>query len=71
LQELADFAKDLGVTIAIENTSPESEEETLWELSKQFSQSKIFPSNALSPQVPKQFFCRKLENTNMGRRLKN
>ena len=33
LQELADFAKDLGVTIAIENTPPELEEESL-EISK-------------------------------------
>lgn len=69
LQELASFAKGLGVTIAIENTSPEVEEESLWELSKQFSNGRIFPSSIISPQTHKPTFLREISKYNYGSKI--
>jgi len=70
LQELASFAKDLGVTIAIENTSPELEEESLWELSKRFSNGRMFPPSVLNPQKkPKPTFLREVTKYNYGTKI--
>jgi len=70
LQELASFAKDLGVTIAIENTSPEVEEESLWELSKRFSNGRVFPPSVLNPQKkPKPTFLREITKYNYGTKI--
>jgi len=66
LQELASFAKDLGVTIAIENTSPEVEEESLWELSKHLNNGRIFPPSVLTSQTPKPTFLREISKYNYG-----
>ena len=71
LQELASFAKDLGVTIAIENRCPELEEESLWELSKRFSNSKMFPSSVLTPQIPKPLFLREISKYNYGTKIED
>lgn len=71
LQELASFAKDLGVTIVIENTSPELEEESLWELSKRFSNSRMFPSSVLTPQTPKPIFLREISKYNYGTKIED
>jgi len=71
LQELASFAKDLGVTIAIENTSPELEEESLWELSKRFSNGRMFPLSALTPQTPKPIFLREISKYNYGTKIED
>ena len=68
LQELADFAKDLGVTITIENTSPGLEEETLWELSKRFN-SRMFPHSALTPQTPKPIFLQEVRKYKYGTKI--
>ena len=65
LQELSTFAKDLGVTIAIENTSPELEEETLWELSKRFNGS-MFPHSPLTPRTPKPIFLQEVRKYKYG-----
>ncbi|HDK25775.1 MAG TPA: sugar phosphate isomerase/epimerase [Candidatus Atribacteria bacterium] len=70
LQELASFARDLGVTIAIENTSPDVEEETLWELSKHFSNGRMFPPSVLNPQKkPKPTFLREISKYNYGTKI--
>ncbi|HBY57012.1 MAG TPA: hypothetical protein DEG96_04035 [Candidatus Atribacteria bacterium] len=69
LQELADFAKNLGVTITIENTSPEVEEETLWELSKRFSNGRVFPAHTLSPQTPKPIFLQEVRKYKYGTKI--
>jgi sugar phosphate isomerase/epimerase len=69
LQELADFAEDLGVTIAIENTSPELEEETLWELSKRFSNSRVHPSYASSPRALKLIFLQEVRKYKYGTKI--
>ncbi|TFG93278.1 MAG: sugar phosphate isomerase/epimerase [Candidatus Atribacteria bacterium] len=68
LQELADFAKDLGVTIAIENTCPDLKEETLWELSKQFN-GRMFPPSALNPQTPKPIFLQEVRKYKYGTKI--
>jgi len=68
LQELATFAKDLGVTITIENTSPELEEETLWELSKQFN-GRTFPYSAVVPQTPKPVFLQEVRKYKYGTKI--
>jgi len=68
LQELADFAKDLGVTIAIENTCPDLKEETLWELSKQFN-GRMFPPSALAPQTPKPIFLQEVRKYKYGTKI--
>ena len=68
LQELADFAKDLGVAIAIENISPELEEETLWELSKGFN-GRMFPPSALIPQTPKPIFLQEVRKYKYGTKI--
>lgn len=68
LQELADLAKDLGVTIAIENTCPDLKEETLWELSKQFN-GKMFPPSALAPQTPKPIFLQEVRKYKYGTKI--
>ncbi|MBE3035653.1 MAG: sugar phosphate isomerase/epimerase [Candidatus Atribacteria bacterium] len=69
LQELADFAKDLGVTIVIENTCPELEEETLWELSRRFGNSRVIPSYSLSPQTPKPIFLQEVRKYKYGTKI--
>jgi len=69
LQELASFAKDLGVTIAIENTSPEVEEESLWELSKHLNNGRIFPPSVLTSQTPKPTFLREISKYNYGTKI--
>jgi len=68
LQELATFAKDLGVTITIENISPELEEETLWELSKQFN-GRTFPYSAVVPQTPKPVFLQEVRKYKYGTKI--
>ena len=68
LQELADFAKDLGVTIAIENTCPDLKEETLWELSKQFN-GRMFPQYTLTPQTPKPIFLQEVRKYKYGTKI--
>ena len=68
LQELATFAKDLGVTITIENTSPELEEETLWELSKGFNGS-MFPHSSLAPRTPKPIFLQEVRKYKYGTKI--
>jgi sugar phosphate isomerase/epimerase len=68
LQELADFAKDLGVTIAIENISPEVEEETLWELSKR-SNGSMFPHPSLTPRIPKPIFLQEVRKYKYGTKI--
>jgi len=68
LQELADFAKDLGVTIVIENTSPELEEETLWELSKR-SSGRMFPPSVLTHQTPKPIFLQGVRKYKYGTKI--
>jgi len=70
-QELASFAKDLGVTIAIENTSPELEEESLWELSKRFNNGRMFPPSVLTPQTPKPIFLREISKYNYGTKIED
>lgn len=69
LQELADFAKDLGVTIVIENTCPELEEETLWELSRRFGNSRVIPSYSLSPQILKPIFLQEFRKYKYGTKI--
>ena len=69
IQDLASYAKDLGVTIAIENTSPELEEESLWELSKRVSNGKIFPSSIVAPQITKPTFLREISKYNYGSKI--
>ena len=69
LQDLASFASDLGVTIAIENTSPEVEEESLWELSKRISNNRMFPSPVLTPQTAKPIFLREISKYNYGTKI--
>ena len=69
LQELADFAKDLGVTIVIENTCPELEEENLWELSRRFGNSRVIPSYSLSPQTPKPIFLQEVRKYKYGTKI--
>ena len=71
LQELATFAKDFGVTIAIENISPDVEEESIWELSKHFSNDRIFPFSALTPQTPKPIFLREISKYNYGTKIED
>jgi len=71
LQELASFAKNLGVTIAMENGCPELEEESLWKLSKRFSNGKIFPSSAFTPQTPKPTFLREISKYNYGANIED
>jgi len=66
LQELASFAKDLQVTIAVENTSPDVEEEYLWELSKQINNNINFPSSVTTSQKSKSFFLREISKYNYG-----
>ncbi|MBA3061590.1 MAG: TIM barrel protein, partial [Atribacteria sp.] len=68
LQELADFAKDLGVTIAIENTCPDLKEETLWELSKQFN-GRMFAPSALNAQTPKPIFLQEVRKYKYGTKI--
>jgi len=68
LQELATFAKDLGVIITIENTSPELEEETLWELSKQFN-GRMFPYSVVAPQTPKPIFLQEIRKYKYGTKI--
>ena len=69
LQELATFAKDLGVTITIENISPDVEEESIWELSKRFNNDKMFPSSVLTPKTPKPTFLREISKYNYGTKI--
>ncbi|MCJ7656475.1 MAG: sugar phosphate isomerase/epimerase [Candidatus Atribacteria bacterium] len=69
LQELADFAKDLGVTIVIENTCPDLEEETLWELSRRFGNSRVIPSYNLSAQTPKPIFLQEVRKYKYGTKI--
>lgn len=69
LQELAYFAKDLGVTITIENTSPDVEEESIWELSKRFNNGRMFPPSVLTPQTPKPTFLREISKYNYGTKI--
>jgi len=69
LQELATFAKDLGVTIAIENISPDVEEESIWELSKRFNNDKMLPSSVLTPKTPKPTFLREISKYNYGTKI--
>lgn len=71
LQELASFAKNLGVTIAIENRCPELEEGYLWELFKHFSNSRMFPSSILTPQIPKPIFLREISKYNYGTKIED
>lgn len=69
LQELASFAKDLGVTIAIENISPDVEEEYIWELSKRFKNDKMLPPLVLTPKTPKPTFLREISKYNYGTKI--
>ena len=69
LQELASFAKDLGVTIAIENISPDVEEEYIWELSKRFNNDEMLPSSVLNPKTPKPTFLREISKYNYGTKI--
>jgi len=69
LQELASFAKDLQVTIAIENTSPNVEEEYLWELSKGLNNSRNFPSSITAPQKSKSIFLREISKYNYSSKV--
>lgn len=69
LQELATFAKDLGVTIAIENISPDVEEESIWELSKRFKNDKMLPPSVLTPKTPKPTFLREISKYNYGTKI--
>ncbi|MEA2087321.1 MAG: sugar phosphate isomerase/epimerase [Candidatus Caldatribacteriota bacterium] len=70
LQELATFAKDLGVTIAIENLSPDVEEESIWELSKRFKNDKMLPPSVLTPKTPKPTLLREISKYNYGTKIK-
>jgi sugar phosphate isomerase/epimerase len=69
LQDLASFAKDLQVTIAIENTSPDVEEEYLWELSKRLNNSRSFPSLITDPQKSKSIFLREISQYNYSSKV--
>jgi len=69
LQELATFAKDLGVTIAIENISPDIEEESIWELSKRFYNGKVLPPSVLTSKTPKPTFLREVSKYNYGTKI--
>ena len=69
LQELATFAKDLGVTIAIENISPDVEEESIWELSKRFNNDEMLPPSVLTPKTPKPTFLREISKYNYGTKI--
>jgi len=71
LQEFASFAKDLGVTIAIENANPELAEESFWELSKHSSNSIIFPSSVFDLRTSKPFFLRKIGKYNYGTKIED
>ncbi|GAH53136.1 unnamed protein product, partial [marine sediment metagenome] len=39
-----------------ENISPDVEEESIWELSKRFSNGKMLPPSVLTPKTPKPTF---------------
>ena len=69
LQELASLAKDLGVTIAIENISPDVEEESIWELSKRFNNDETLPPSVLTPKTPKPTFLREISKYNYGTKV--
>lgn len=69
LQELATFAKDLGVTITIENISPDVEEESIWELSKRFNDDKMLPHSVTTPRTPKPTFLREISKYNYGTKI--
>ena len=69
LQELASFAKGLGVTIAIENISPDVEEEYIWELSKRFNNDEMLLSSVLNPKTPKPTFLREISKYNYGTKI--
>ena len=69
LQELASLAKDLGVTIVIENISPDVEEESIWELSKRFNNDETLPPSVLTPKTPKPTFLREISKYNYGTKV--
>lgn len=68
LQELGTFAQNLNVTIAVENSSPDVEEEFFWELSKNMQQNINFLPLDLHQQS-KSIFLREVSRYNYSSKL--
>lgn len=70
LQELGSFAHKLNVTIAVENSSPDIEEEFFWELSKNIHQNINFPLVHLHQQS-KSVFLREISRYNYSSKIED
>ncbi len=69
LQELGSFAHKLNVAIAVENSSPDIEEEFFWELSKNIHHSINFLPLNLHHQQSKSVFLREISRYNYSSKI--